>query len=312
MHRKHPASPPAPHPASAMWLAVPVMAGLVGALGWSRLRALQDASPASDPQLAVAVVAAGACLAVAGWWLGGLLMLGLASLARVLRWGPLERWASRLTPRLVARAAGALVGAQLAAMSPAHADDAVPDPFWGPAVSGTEQLAPGAGSSLPEAGTAPSGDAGSRAAGVAAPTGEPDAAHGGAGVDAGGEHAASPSAGHSEDPASTRAPAEPAAASHPPEGPGREAAAGASEPAGPAGPHARERVGDGALTVVAGDTLWDLTAQLLGPGATDEAVCSHLGSWLAHNTLAEHGDLIRPGDVLQVPPELLKAAGSTQ
>ena len=77
-------------------------------------------------------------------------------------------------------------------------------------------------------------------------------------------------------------------------------------------PAARDRVADGALTVVEGDTLWDLTAQLLGPGAADGAVCGHLASWLDHNTLAEHGDLIHPGDVLRVPPRLLDAAGSSR
>lgn len=312
MNHQRPTPSPAPHPASALWLAVPVMAGLVGALGWSRLHDLQDTSATDDPQLAVAVLAAGACLAVAGWWLGGLLMLGLASLARVLRWTPVERWASHLTPRLVARTAGALVGAQLLAVAPAHADDAVPDPFWGPAVSGTEQLAPGAGSSAPEADATPSGDAGTGPA----PTGDPargsDAAQGGTAVGAERERPASPSADQPAGPASTRAPAGPAAAHDPAGDSGRESVAGASENAGPTGPNARERVSDGAVTVVAGDTLWDLTTQLLGPGTTDEAVCSHLGSWLTHNTLAQHGDLIRPGDVLRVPPELLDAAGSTR
>ena len=288
MPRRHPASPRTTRPATALWLSVPLVAGAAGALGWERLRGLQEAGHGSDPQLTVAVLAAGACLAVAGWWIGGLLMLGLASLARVLRWRSVERWASRLTPRLVLRSAGALVGAQLVAMAPVHADDAAPDPFWAPATSGTEQLAPG--------------DAPAPAGGTAADPAPTTGTGRGPDVATGAEHSASPLP---DRPESTQAPGGPT--SEPAERP----AWGTAGAVGRQAPHPRDRIGDGALTVVAGDTLWDITAQLLGPGATDGAVCSHLGSWLAHNTLAHHGDLIRPGDVLQVPSELLNATGGT-
>ncbi|HBH55670.1 MAG TPA: hypothetical protein DDY46_03315, partial [Kocuria sp.] len=66
---------------------------------------------------------------------------------------------------------------------------------------------------------------------------------------------------------------------------------------------------DGSITVVSGDTLWDLTEQLLGPGATVEDICRDLGSWADHNVLSQHGNLIHPGDRLQVPAQLLDAAG---
>ncbi|RLZ02563.1 hypothetical protein CWC38_10490, partial [Kocuria tytonicola] len=164
MGQQHCTAQPAAHRAPALWLAVPVVAGTAGALGWSHVLRLQASGTGNDPQLTLAALTSALCLAVAGWWIGGLAMVCVGALARTLRWHPVERWAARLTPGFVARTAAALVGAQLLAFSPAHADDAAPDPFWAPAAPGTEQLAPptegasdtapgqspGAGSSTPE------------------------------------------------------------------------------------------------------------------------------------------------------------------
>lgn len=73
---------------------------------------------------------------------------------------------------------------------------------------------------------------------------------------------------------------------------------------------AAHRVVDGKLTVVEGDTLWDLTAQLLGFPADVSAVSAGVGAWLSHNDLAFEGNLIRPGDQLHVPPAFLTATAS--
>lgn len=335
MGQQHRTVQPATHRAPALWLVVPVVAGVAGALGWSHVLRLQAPGTGNDPQLALAALTSALCLAVAGWWLGGLAMVGVGALARALRWHPLERWATRLTPGLVARTAAALVGAQLIALSPAHADDAAPDPFWAPAAPGTEQLAPptegGSGTAPGRSPGTPAGTPGAPGApGSEDPAlGTADGGHtdGPGDTPDGGQR--NPQFGTPAREVSTGGTGEQAASSpdrpvdpadaHAPDGvhgtvdrAAETPAAGAEAPAHREAPAARDRVADGALTVVEGDTLWDLTAQLLGPGAADGAVCGHLASWLDHNTLAEHGDLIHPGDVLRVPPRLLDAAGSSR
>ena len=109
----------APSPRAALWLVVPLAAAPLGALGWVQADRLRSAGATDDPTLAVAVLAAGTCLAVAGWWIGGLAMLYVAAVARRLHWAGLERWATRLTPGLVARTTAAAVGIQLAVLAPA-------------------------------------------------------------------------------------------------------------------------------------------------------------------------------------------------
>ena len=249
------------------WLGVPVLAGALGVLGLGYAQTLRATGSGQDPDLLVAVVAAGACLAVAGWWVGGLVMLALARAARRLRWHGLERWATHLTPALVARTAVALVGVQLVVVAPAHADDAALDPFWAPATAGTEQLAEP---------SAPAPESVQEAA--------PDTAPG------------AQTSGPEATPESTAAPVRAPEASTP--------------MLEPANPPAGQRVSNGVLTVMAGDTLWGLTEQLLGPGATDATVCHNLPAWLELNAVAHQGDLIRPGDQLRVPPHLLDPAGT--
>lgn len=314
----------APSPRAALWLVVPLAAASLGALGWLQADRLRSAGATDDPTLAVAVLAAGTCLAVAGWWIGGLAMLTLAAVARRLRWAGLERRATRLTPGLVARTTAAAVGIQLAVLSPAHADDAALDPFWGSAASGTEQLAaPGEQPSTTDAAAPaaiPSADGTSPASGTSA-NGTPGAEGGLGGTDAASEP------GTATDPGAPASPDLPAGGS-PAAGTTTGGAPAAGTPTGlPLGrstgqadtragapdgttnsianPPARERVADGVITVMAGDTLWDLSSQLLGPDVSDATVSQHLASWLEHNTLAEHGDLIHPGDQLRVPPQLL-------
>ncbi|MDO4918646.1 hypothetical protein [Kocuria sp.] len=315
----------APARAEAGWLLVPLLAAVLGALGWAHVHSLERAETGSHPELLVAVLAAGACLAVAGWWLGGLLMLGVGALARRLRWTPLERWAARLTPGLVARTAAALVGAQLIAVAPAHADDAALDPFWSPAASGTEQLAPAAdhGSGTvqgesPEVGTPDDGSGtGVLTPDAAAEAPAPSATPGTPGGDRAASNATAPEA-ETADAADGGATTDGGvagdtpSATHLPAGGSAAVATGTPGAAPVSAAPARTRVVDGTLTVVSGDTLWDLTAELLGPGASDATVYHHLTSWLEHNSLAQHGDLIRPGDQLRVPPEVLDPTGGAR
>lgn len=279
MHRDTTLEAPRAPRSAALWLLVPAAAAVVGTVGLQLVDTLRDAHPAAAPELVVATLASSACLAVAGWWLGGLLLAALAGLAHRMHWRTLERWARRLTPGLVARTAGALVGAQLIALAPAHAEQTPIDPFWGTAATGTEQLAP------------PEADPAAPSAPAQAPDTTPP---GSAGADAAAPVA--PPAQHG--PAGTTLLA-PGALD------GQAVSAGPGKSAVPA----PQRLTDGSITVVSGDTLWDLTEQLLGPGATVEDICRDLGSWADHNVLSQHGNLIHPGDRLQVPAQLLDAAG---
>ena len=284
----------APSPRAALWLVVPLAAAPLGALGWVQADRLRSAGATDDPTLAVAVLAAGTCLAVAGWWIGGLAMLYVAAVARRLRWAGLERWATRLTPGLVARTTAAAVGIQLAVLAPAHADDAALDPFWGSAASGTEQLAaPGEQPSTTDA-TASEPDTATDPDAPESPDlpadGSPTAGRSTAETPAAGTPSTTDlPLGQSTDQAGTRA----------------GAPLGTTSPT--TNPPARDRVADGVITVMAGDTLWDLTSQLLGPDVSDALLPQTLSAWLEHNALAEHGDLIHPGDQLRVPPHLLTA-----
>ena len=299
-----------------VWLGIPVLAAALGVLGLGYARTLRAAGSGQDQELLIAVIAAGACLAVAGWWVGGLLMLVLAAASRRLRWHGLERWASRLTPALVARTAVALVGVQLVVVAPAHADDAALDPFWAPATAGTEQLSEPTASGPALA--APEGATPGAVPESAAPESVPQGVSGQAhetipGTSQGGAAQTTPEPERPEAPVPTQGaeastsvtiPDSTATAAPTPGATGP--SSGTAGPAAqPANPPAGQRVSDGVLTVMAGDTLWDLTEQLLGPGATDTAVCQNLPAWLKLNTVAHHGDLIRPGDQLRVPPHLL-------
>ena len=278
--RLHSLSPSTTSRRSAvLWSGVPVLAAVTGVLGLRWSAQLSAAGALDAQELSLAVTAAAACLAVAAWWLGGLVMAGVALVAHRLRWRGAERWARRLTPALIARTTAALVGVQLATVVPAHAADASVDPFWGPPTTGTEQLAP-----VDDVVPAP-GDAAVQPSVPPAP--QPESA--------------------------TAAPGNPGARTETPDSPGfpHSPHAPRSTTHAPLPTHAPapERVVDGSLTVVRGDTLWDLTEQLLGARATDEDVCRHLGSWAELNVLEADGDLIRPGQQLRVPPQLLGSAG---
>ncbi|MFT4468355.1 LysM peptidoglycan-binding domain-containing protein [Arthrobacter sulfonylureivorans] len=58
------------------------------------------------------------------------------------------------------------------------------------------------------------------------------------------------------------------------------------------------------VTVVAGDSLWQLAAAELGPLATDVEIAERWPDWHAANrvTIGQDPSLIRPGQVLAVPP----------
>ena len=256
---------------------IPLLSAVLIALGWALLGRSELGAAPLDADLALALTATLAGVVLAAWWFTGLLMMGCAAGARALRWHRVERCATRLTPKLMARTVGAVLGIQLVAVSTAHANEPI-DPFWPrsePGISQAEPRQPGA-HSAPEA------------------------------------HSATPpsqtEAPDRTDPASESAPAEmqpsPAAPAPPDVAPGQSSAAVAS-PQGCDQAPAPARVVKSTVAVIHGDTLWDLTAQFLGPHATPAQIAAQTATWLEHNDLQNSGNLIRPGDQLRVPPQLL-------
>lgn len=57
------------------------------------------------------------------------------------------------------------------------------------------------------------------------------------------------------------------------------------------------------VTVLAGDTLWDIAARDLGPGATDREVALHWPRWYQANraVIGENPDVLLPGQILDPP-----------
>lgn len=257
--------------------AIPVLSAVLLALGWTLLNRSELGVAPVGADLALALTAALAGVMLAAWWFTGLLLMGCAVGARALRWHGVERCAVRLTPKLMARTVGAVLGIQLAAVSTAHANEPI-NPFWPGSESGASQAQP----QQPNIHGAPSGHS-------AAPSPEteaPDCA----------------------DSTLGSAPAEiqpsPAVPAPPAVTPGQSSAAVASPDVCEQVP-APARVVESTLTVVYGDTLWDLTTQFMGPHATPAQIAAQTATWLEHNDLQNGGNLIRPGDRLRVPPQLL-------
>ncbi|WP_052209800.1 LysM peptidoglycan-binding domain-containing protein [Kocuria sp. ZOR0020] len=67
-----------------------------------------------------------------------------------------------------------------------------------------------------------------------------------------------------------------------------------------------QRVVEGTVTVRSGESLWSLTAQLLGPGATDAEVSATWPQlWQANAHHVTDPDLLQPGTVLVLPDSLV-------
>jgi len=61
---------------------------------------------------------------------------------------------------------------------------------------------------------------------------------------------------------------------------------------------------DEAVTVHAGDTLWDIAARHLGPGVSDVAIARQWPRWYEANrgVIGQDPDVLLPGQILQPPP----------
>jgi nucleoid-associated protein YgaU len=76
---------------------------------------------------------------------------------------------------------------------------------------------------------------------------------------------------------------------------------------GGSGPGANGRGGPAkAVTVLAGDTLWDIVATHLGPEASDVDIALEWPRWYAANRALIGGspDVLLPGQILQAPAAL--------
>lgn len=59
----------------------------------------------------------------------------------------------------------------------------------------------------------------------------------------------------------------------------------------------------GAVAVLAGDTLWDIAAQAMGPGASDVEIAMQWPRWYEANRaiIGQNPDVLLPGQILQPP-----------
>jgi hypothetical protein len=222
-------------------------------------------APGVDDLLGAAAVAAG--LAIVAWWIFAVLMaLAGAVLARCGKRRAADR-AGRFSPAFMRRLAAAALSAQLLAAPMARAAEPPAGPAWAP----TQETAV-------QAQWAPTGKA------------EP-----GSGTQAVPSRLLSPPVTPEHQPPlpSVRPDWRP---SPPVTDPGL-LAAQPVRTAQETAPPARE------VTVLAGDTLWDIAAHQLGPAASDVDVALHWPRWYEANKaqIGENPHVLLPGQILKAP-----------
>lgn len=122
---------------------IPLLAAVLLLLAWLLLDQFPDGPNGWSADTAVAMTAAVIGSSLTLWWAGGLVMVGVGALARKLRWSRVEGWARKLTPALMARTLGAVVGIHVVTFSSAHAAE-TPNPFWSGSESSVSQSQDGA------------------------------------------------------------------------------------------------------------------------------------------------------------------------
>ena len=276
---------------AVMVLAILALGILLCFLGVGLLGQWQDS--AARNQGAPAGVLLGAAAAAAGmglllWWVFSILTAGASVLLERLGRRRAAASARSLSPAFMRRAVVAALSLQLVAGAAANASPASAGPEWAP----TQAYAASVPSHLAAAGTVVEGGRSIGAGGMEDPT--PAAA-------------ANDVQGGSEGPAMGRSLRSelPDPTLHP----GWQPAPPMVEPGLLAGPQTRGASGPvsggqaTAVTVLAGDTLWDIVATYLGPEASDVDVALEWPRWYAANRvlIGVSPDILLPGQILQVP-----------
>ncbi|MDQ0768555.1 hypothetical protein QF031_001304 [Pseudarthrobacter defluvii] len=274
-----------------MVLALLVSGVLLCFLGVGLLGQWQDS--AARHQDAPVGVLLGAAAAATGmglllWWVFSILTAGASVLLDRLGRRRAAAAARRLSPRFMQRAVVAAFSLQLVAGAAANAAPATPGPEWTPtpAYSSSAPSDPAASNSV--AGT--SEGVGASGAWVPTPSGTGD--------DASANQEGPVMAQNSRSQLSEAT-----------LNPGWQPAPPVVEPGLLAGPETRSSSaaatgGDAtAVTVLAGDTLWDIVATHLGPEASDVDIALEWPRWYAANRrlIGESPDVLLPGQILQAP-----------
>ncbi|MFE8884894.1 LysM peptidoglycan-binding domain-containing protein [Pseudarthrobacter enclensis] len=300
-------------------LAMPALGLLLSYAGSGLVGQWQEAAnrggtPSLEGLLGIACAGSGTLLLA--WWL---LSLAAAAAAVLLGKRGNARAAAavlRLPPAFIRRLAVASLSLHLVSGPAAYADDSIPGPHWMPmqehSASAQRTTPPPAEPGIPVtadmdaiayAGTGQSPASGVQEAAVgAAPLPSPEPTIGRFPV------SASDGSGGNEAPVASEV--QPAwQPSAPPVEPGLLAAPGirsADTVAGPATGQTTQGIqGTGKVAVLAGDTLWDIVSDQLGPGASDVEVALEWPRWYEANRLVigNNPDMLLPGQLLQPPSQ---------
>ncbi|UUL77742.1 hypothetical protein NG819_10765 [Pseudarthrobacter sp. Fe7] len=279
---------------AAMALALLVLGCLLCFLGAGLLAQWQDSAGRhqdSSVEVLLAVAATAAGIALLLWWAFSILTAAASVLLERLGRHQAAAAAGRLSPVFMRRAVVAALSIQLLAGAAANAATTVPGPEWTPT-----QVLPAAAPLDP-----------ATAAGTPAP-GHTDSP---ATPDQRSTAEAPPAGQHGRPPAWEPSPARPNAAALQP---GWQPASPVVEPGLLAAPELRTAAGPergapdtsgeaAAVTVLAGDTLWDIVAAYVGPEASDVDIALEWPRWYAANRELVGGNpnVLLPGQILRAP-----------
>ena len=269
-------------------LAIGILLCFLGAglLGQWQESAADHQDVSVDVLLGAAAAAAGIGLQL--WWAFSILAASTSILLEHLGRRRAAAAARRLSPAFMRRIVVAALSLQMAAGAAANAAPTTPGPEWTP----TQTYSASAPSAAPAAGTVTATGGNVRTGGAHVET-QADVAV----EQAGGREGPAMAPGSRSDlPAETLHPAwQPAS---PVVDPGLLSAPQTRSSFGPtAGSQAA------AVTVLAGDTLWDIVATFLGPEASDVDIALEWPRWYAVNRalIGDSPDVLLPGQVLQAP-----------
>jgi nucleoid-associated protein YgaU len=275
---------------AAMVLALLALGIFLCFLGMGLLAQWQESAARRQDVSLDVLLGAGAASAGIGlllWWAFSILSAGSAVLLERRGRRRAAAAARRLSPAFMQRAVVAAFSVQLIAGAAANAASAVPSPEWTPT-----QTQSAAAPSFAAPGDVLDGGAKDskgelQATAPAVPEYRPTARH---------ENAAPARDSGNQLPA-------------PSLDPGWRPAPPVMEPGLLAGPAPRGRTGHGtgvhvtAVTVLSGDTLWDIVSAYLGPGASEVDIALEWPRWYAANRglIGESPDVLLPGQILHAP-----------